>query len=88
MWTTSQGPQSWQSTSTSSHPSFTPFSLFLSLNTCFFLRLDEDEALYNSYFRWKGTGELINTKFFCRLCALLHDPKVRSSFLTKFLPQP
>lgn len=40
-------------------------------------KLDKDDVLYNSYFRWKGTGEMINTKFFCRLCALLHDPKER-----------
>ncbi len=24
----------------------------------------------------QGTGQFINTKFFCRVCALLHDPKV------------
>ena len=26
-------------------------------------------------FIFQGTGEMINTKFFCRLCALLHDPR-------------
>ena len=31
--------------------------------------------MYNEYFRWKGTGEMINTNLFCRLCALLHDPR-------------
>ncbi|XP_050535701.1 glycoprotein 3-alpha-L-fucosyltransferase A-like isoform X1 [Daktulosphaira vitifoliae] len=36
-------------------------------------RLDSDDSLYNEYFRWKGTGEFIDTKFFCRLCAVLHD---------------
>jgi Glycosyltransferase family 10 (fucosyltransferase). len=36
-------------------------------------RLDMDDDLYNSYFRWKGTGEFVNTYFFCRLCAMLHD---------------
>ncbi|CAI6362726.1 unnamed protein product [Macrosiphum euphorbiae] len=36
-------------------------------------KLDADDDLYNDYFRWKGTGEFIDTKFFCRLCALLHD---------------
>ena len=36
-------------------------------------RLNADDDLYNSYFRWKGTGEFINTYFFCRLCAMLHD---------------
>ena len=39
--------------------------------------LDTDDDLYNEYFRWKGTGEMINTKFFCRLCSLLHDTKPR-----------
>ncbi|KAJ8673912.1 hypothetical protein QAD02_005174 [Eretmocerus hayati] len=36
-------------------------------------RLDADDELYNSYFRWKGTGEFINTYFWCRMCAMLHD---------------
>ncbi|VVC29302.1 Fucosyltransferase, N-terminal,Glycosyl transferase family 10 [Cinara cedri] len=36
-------------------------------------RLDADDDLYNEYFRWKGTGEFIDTKFYCRLCAMLHD---------------
>ncbi|XP_030030200.2 glycoprotein 3-alpha-L-fucosyltransferase A [Manduca sexta] len=35
-------------------------------------RLDEDDDLYNSYFKWKGTGEFINTYFFCRVCAMVH----------------
>lgn len=35
--------------------------------------LDEDDDLYNSYFEWKGTGEFINTYFWCRLCAMIHD---------------
>ncbi|CAB0009609.1 unnamed protein product [Nesidiocoris tenuis] len=39
----------------------------------FLLLLDKDDESYNSYFRWKGTGEFINTHFFCRLCAMLHD---------------
>ena len=39
-------------------------------------KLDENDDLYNEYFKWKGTGEFIDTKFFCRLCALLHDSKV------------
>ncbi|VVC29304.1 Hypothetical protein CINCED_3A021025 [Cinara cedri] len=41
-------------------------------------RLDADDGLYNEYFRWKGTGEFIDTKFFCRLCAMLHDDGVRA----------
>lgn len=39
-------------------------------------RLDADDDLYNQYFLWKGTGEFIDTKFFCRLCAMLHDDGV------------
>ncbi|XP_058984902.1 glycoprotein 3-alpha-L-fucosyltransferase A [Musca domestica] len=35
--------------------------------------LDNDEKLYNSYFNWKGTGEFINTYYWCRVCASLHD---------------
>ena len=46
-------------------------------------RLDQNDTLYNSYFSWKGTGEMINTKFFCRLCALLHDPRVNNALLVK-----
>eukprot|EP00095_Tigriopus_kingsejongensis_P005108 maker-scaffold161_size295871-snap-gene-1.38 protein:Tk05108 transcript:maker-scaffold161_size295871-snap-gene-1.38-mRNA-1 annotation:"glycoprotein 3-alpha-l-fucosyltransferase a" len=39
-------------------------------------KLDDNDDLYNEYFKWKGTGEFINTKFFCRVCAMLHDPKI------------
>lgn len=35
--------------------------------------LDKDDELYNSYFKWKGTGEFINTFFWCRVCTMLHD---------------
>ncbi|KAH9495733.1 hypothetical protein Btru_013109 [Bulinus truncatus] len=35
--------------------------------------LDKDDQLYNEYFRWKGTGDIINTLFWCRVCALAHD---------------
>ncbi|XP_043474596.1 glycoprotein 3-alpha-L-fucosyltransferase A [Leptopilina heterotoma] len=38
-------------------------------------RLDNDDELYNSYFKWKGTGEFINTYFWCRVCAMLHDTR-------------
>jgi len=34
-----------------------------------------DRDRYNSYFRWQGTGEYIDTKFWCRLCALLHETR-------------
>ena len=43
-------------------------------------RLDMDDDLYNSYFRWKGTGEFINTYYFCRLCAMLHDDFPNKSY--------
>ncbi|XP_074658513.1 glycoprotein 3-alpha-L-fucosyltransferase A-like [Tubulanus polymorphus] len=39
--------------------------------------LDKNDDLYNSYFRWKGTGTVINRHlFWCRLCMLAHaeDP--------------
>ncbi|KAH8242317.1 hypothetical protein KR032_000342 [Drosophila birchii] len=35
--------------------------------------LDQDDELYNSYFKWKGTGEFINTYYWCRVCATLHN---------------
>lgn len=28
---------------------------------------------------FQGTGEFINTKFFCRVCSMLHNPKVENS---------
>jgi len=40
-------------------------------------KLDENDDLYNEYFQWKDTGEMIDTKFFCRMCSLLHDNKDR-----------
>ncbi|RWS26419.1 Glycoprotein 3-alpha-L-fucosyltransferase A-like protein [Leptotrombidium deliense] len=36
-------------------------------------KLDSNDTLYNSYFDWKETGEFINTRFWCRLCAMLHS---------------
>ncbi|ESN90528.1 hypothetical protein HELRODRAFT_123182, partial [Helobdella robusta] len=36
-------------------------------------KLDRDDYLYNSYFRWKGTGEFVDTKFWCRVCTMLHE---------------
>ncbi|XP_012941941.1 glycoprotein 3-alpha-L-fucosyltransferase A [Aplysia californica] len=35
--------------------------------------LDRNDTLYNEYFRYKGTGSFIDTKFWCRLCAMLND---------------
>nr|XP_054930226.1 glycoprotein 3-alpha-L-fucosyltransferase A-like [Dermacentor andersoni] len=36
--------------------------------------LSRNRTLYNQYFEWKGTGEFVNTYFWCRLCAMLHAP--------------
>jgi len=41
----------------------------------FLHQLDQNDDLYNQYFQWKGTGEFINTKFWCRVCSVLHDKK-------------
>lgn len=38
--------------------------------------LDEDDTLYNSYFRWKSSGKLVGDTFECRLCAILHMPQI------------
>ena len=46
-------------------------------------RLDQSVDLYNEFFAWKGTGEFIDTKFWCRLCALLHDDASASGGATK-----
>ena len=34
--------------------------------------LDQDDDLYNEYFAWKQMGDFIETKFFCRVCSMLH----------------
>lgn len=39
----------------------------------YLLMLDKNDEMYNSYFKWKGTGEFINTYFWCRVCSMLHD---------------
>jgi glycoprotein 3-alpha-L-fucosyltransferase len=41
----------------------------------FLLQLIADKERYNSYFRWKGSGEYIDTKYWCRLCAMLHEAR-------------
>lgn len=45
-------------------------------------RLDQDDELYNRYFLWKQTGEFINTYFWCRLCAMLHDEDLVEKYYT------
>jgi len=41
--------------------------------------LDKDDDKYNEYFQWKGTGEFVNTKFFCRVCTMLHHSQTRGA---------
>lgn len=36
-------------------------------------QLNEDDALLYSYFTWRKFGRFIDTKFMCRVCALLHE---------------
>ncbi|RWS22164.1 glycoprotein 3-alpha-L-fucosyltransferase A-like protein, partial [Leptotrombidium deliense] len=43
-------------------------------------KLDKNDELYNSYFDWKGSGQFINTRFWCRLCALLHSKSKRRHY--------
>jgi hypothetical protein len=38
------------------------------------------QQIINYYFQ--GTGEFINTKFFCRVCTMLHDPKPQIEHFT------
>merc|ERR1711892_609886 len=46
----------------------------------YLLQLDKDDHQHNSYFQWVGTGRLIDAKFWCRVCALLHQPVPPPSF--------
>lgn len=43
--------------------------------------LDQDDKLYNSYFKWCGTGHVKWTpkQYFCDLCAMLHDNETMST---------
>lgn len=43
-------------------------------------KLDKNNEMYNEYFQWKDTGEFVDTKFFCRLCAMLHDVEAPDQF--------
>ncbi|XP_066910488.1 glycoprotein 3-alpha-L-fucosyltransferase A-like [Clytia hemisphaerica] len=35
-------------------------------------QLSTDDSMYNKYFEWKKSYELIDTNFMCRLCVMLH----------------
>ncbi|XP_060073401.1 glycoprotein 3-alpha-L-fucosyltransferase A-like [Ylistrum balloti] len=37
-------------------------------------KLNKNDTLYSEYFRWREQGEFIETKPWCRLCGLLHEP--------------
>ena len=34
--------------------------------------LDGDDNLYNEFFQWRTKGEWLRTRFFCRVCSMLH----------------
>ncbi|VDM37327.1 unnamed protein product [Toxocara canis] len=36
--------------------------------------IDRNDALFNSYFKWKGMGTLMDSNFWCRLCAIVQHP--------------
>ena len=38
----------------------------------YLIKLDQNDDLYNQYFLWKNTGYFLNTKYWCRLCAMAH----------------
>ena len=40
-------------------------------------QLDQNDELYNQYFAWKQLGGFIDTKFFCRVCSMLHYSRHR-----------
>lgn len=40
-------------------------------------KIDQDDALFNSYFAWKTMGKMVDTRFWCRLCALVQQPRLK-----------
>ncbi|KAK3097596.1 hypothetical protein FSP39_011268 [Pinctada imbricata] len=36
-------------------------------------KLDENDDLFNEYFRWKSYGTFVETKPWCRVCSMVHD---------------
>lgn len=48
-------------------------------------KLDGDDELYNEYFKWKSTERVIvDAKFYCRLCAMLHDENRPSKYYKNY----
>lgn len=43
----------------------------------YLIELDKDDAKYYAYFRWKLLVQFIDSKFLCRVCALLHETNLR-----------
>lgn len=44
--------------------------------------LDSNERLYSAYFEWKTLGQFIDTKFLCRVCALMHRARSQARVKT------
>lgn len=41
----------------------------------FLTKVANDEVLFYSYFIWKTMGKFIDTKFYCRVCTMLHHSR-------------
>jgi len=46
----------------------------------YLLRLNASDQLYNAYLAWTERGRFVDTRFWCRLCALAHDDSGRRSW--------
>src|SRR5437773_2373764 len=46
--------------------------------------LDKNATMYNEYFKWKGTGELIDHNLKCRVCVMLNYPKLERKHYKDF----
>ena len=46
--------------------------------------LDNNDDLYNEYFKWKDAGYYADSRFYCRLCSMLHvsHPAAMTSSMT------
>jgi glycoprotein 3-alpha-L-fucosyltransferase len=36
--------------------------------------LDRNATAYNEFFRWQSMGQFVDTKFWCRICAMMQVP--------------